>query len=66
MLNVPLLTELSRQRQRDVAREVALCRHALGPRIILGRTLIAVGAFIVFAGAKLDQESERKPQITVV
>jgi hypothetical protein len=28
--------------------------------------LIAVGAFIVFAGAKLDQESEREPQITVV
>lgn len=65
MLNLVTLTELGRQRQRDVARDVALCHHARSPRIAVGRVLVALGAFAVFVGSALDDESERKPEITV-
>ncbi len=65
MLNLELLTQLGRQRQRDVARDVALCHYARSPRVLLGRMLLALGAVAVFAGHALDEESERKPQITV-
>jgi hypothetical protein len=65
MLNLVLLTELGRQRQRDVARDVALCHHARSPRIVLGRTLVALGALVVLIGTALDQEAERKPEIRV-
>jgi hypothetical protein len=65
MFNLVLLTELGRQRQRDVARDVALCHRARSPRIVLGRTLVALGAFVVFIGAALDEESERNPEVRV-
>ena len=58
MFNLMLLTALSRQRQRDVARDVALCHYALRPRVAAGRVLRAVGALIVHVGAALDRESE--------
>jgi len=65
MLNLVLLTELGRQRQRDVARDVALCHYARSPRVAVGRTLVALGALAVFVGTALDEESERKPEIRV-
>lgn len=65
MLNIELLTELGRQRRREIARSVALCHHAQSPRIVVGRTLVALGAFAVFVGTALDQEPDRKPEITV-
>jgi hypothetical protein len=65
MLNLELLTELGRQRQRQVARDVALSRHAPSPRVAVGRTLVAFGAFAVLIGSVLDDESERKPEIIV-
>lgn len=65
MLNLELLTELGRQRQRGVARDVALCHHVRSPRIVLGRTLVALGALVVFLGAALDEEPEHKPEIRV-
>jgi hypothetical protein len=65
MLNLPLLTELGRQRQRDVARDVARCHHVLSPRILLGRSLVALGELVVLVGTALDEESEHKPKITV-
>lgn len=64
MLNFVSLAELGRQRQRDVARDVALCHHARSPRAMFGRTLVALGALAVFVGTALDEESERKPKIT--
>jgi hypothetical protein len=63
MYNLQLLTELSRQRRREVARDVALCHHARSPRVFVGRALVALGAFVVFVGTALDEESERKPEI---
>jgi hypothetical protein len=63
MLNLELLTQLARERQRDVARDVALCHHVRGPRITLGRALVAIGALAVVIGTALDEESERKPEI---
>ncbi len=66
MLNHQLLTELSRQRRRDVAREVALCQQVRSPRCIAGRALIALGGLAVVIGTALDQEPERNPQITIV
>lgn len=65
MFNLVSLTELGRQRQCDVARDVALCHYARSPRILVGRTLVAIGALAVCLGSALDQESEHKPQITV-
>jgi hypothetical protein len=65
MLNHVLLEELCRQRRRDVARDVARCRHAPSPRVALGRLLVAFGALVVFVGSTLDDESERKPEVTV-
>jgi hypothetical protein len=65
MLNLVLLAELGRQRQRDVARDVARCHYARSPRVALGRMLVALGAFTVFVGLALDEESERKPEIQV-
>ncbi len=65
MFNLVLLTELGRQRQRDVARDVALCHHVRSPRIAVGRALVALGALAVLVGSNLDEESERKPKITV-
>ncbi len=65
MLNLVLLTRLAQQRQRDVARDVALCHHVRSPRVLFGRMLVALGALAVFAGVALDEESERKPEITV-
>jgi hypothetical protein len=53
MLNLELLTEL------------ALSRHAPSPRVAVGRTLVAFGAFAVLIGSVLDDESERKPEIIV-
>ena len=64
MLNSFVLTELGRQRQRDVARDVALCRHVRSPRVVVGRMLVAVGALVVCIGMALD-EAERKPETTV-
>ena len=65
MLNLELLTELGRQRRRDVAHDVARCHHARSPRIAVGRALVALGALAVCVGTALDEESERKPEITV-
>ncbi len=65
MFNLVALTELGRQRQRDVARDVAMCHHVTSPRVVFGRTLVAVGAVAVFVGMALDEESERKPEITI-
>jgi hypothetical protein len=65
MLNSFVLTELGRQRQRDVARDVALCRHVRSPRVVVGRMLVAVGALVVCIGMALDDEAERKPETTV-
>ena len=65
MFNLELLTELGRQRQRSVARDVALCHHVRSPRVALGRTLVALGALTVFVGMALDEESDRKPEILV-
>ena len=65
MLNLVLLAELSRQRRRDVARDVALCHYARSPRVAVGRALVALGALAVVIGNALDEESERKPEITV-
>lgn len=57
-MNQVLLTELSRERQRDIARDVALCRFARSPLIFVGRVLVAAGAFVVLIGAALDDESD--------
>ncbi len=65
MYNLVLLTELGRQRQRSVARDVALCHHVRSPRVTLGRALVALGAVAVFAGMALDEETERKPDILI-
>jgi hypothetical protein len=65
MLDLVVLTELGRQRQRDVARDVALCHHVRSPRVVVGRILVALGVFVVCIGTALDDESERKPEITV-
>jgi tRNA(Ile)-lysidine synthase TilS/MesJ len=65
MSNLMLLTELGRLRQHAIAREVALCHHARSPRIAVGRTLVALGALVVLLGSTLDDEAERKPEITV-
>ena len=65
MLSLSTLTELGRQRRRDVARDVALCHYARSPRVTVGRALVALGALAVFVGTALDEESERKPEITV-
>jgi hypothetical protein len=65
MFNLDLLTELGRQRRCEVAREVALCRYARSPRVAVGRMLVAMGALAVLVGSALDDESERKPEITV-
>lgn len=65
MLNLSVLTELGRQRQRAVAHDVALCHHVRSPRVVIGRTLVALGALVVCIGTALDEESERKPEITV-
>jgi hypothetical protein len=65
MLNLELLTVLGQQRRHDVARDVALCHHARSPRIAVGRTLVALGALAVLIGTALDEESERKPEITI-
>jgi hypothetical protein len=65
MFNLDLLAEIGRQRRRQIARDVALCRHVQSPRVALGRTLVALGALAVFVGSALDDESDRKPEITV-
>ena len=39
MMNLVLLTELGRERRRDVARDIALCRQAASPRVAFARTL---------------------------
>ena len=65
MLNFVALTELGRQRRRDVERDVALCRHAPSARAVVGRTLVALGALAVLVGTALDEESDRRPQRTV-
>ena len=65
MLNYSALAELGRQRRRDVARDVALCHHARSPRVVVGRLLVALGAFAVVVGSALDEDNERKPEIKV-
>jgi len=65
MYNLELLTALGRQRQLDVAHDVARCHYARSPRIAVGRTLVALGALAVLVGTALDEDSERKPEITV-
>ena len=65
MLNFVLLCELAWQRRRAVAHDVALCHHVRSPRVVAGRTLVALGALAVFVGTALDEESERKPEITI-
>jgi hypothetical protein len=65
MSNLQLLTVLARQRQRDVARDVALARYAWSPRVAVARTLVALGALAVLLGTALDDEHERKPEIKV-
>lgn len=64
-MNQVLLTELSRLRQRDIARDVALCRQTRSPRIFLGRALVAVGACVVLIGAAIDDESDLERQSTL-
>ncbi|GAC1412145.1 MAG: hypothetical protein NVSMB64_22350 [Candidatus Velthaea sp.] len=63
MLNLELLTELGRERRRDVARDIARNRHAPSTRAIFGRTLVALGALAVMLGTALDEDPERKPEI---
>ena len=65
MLNYIALAELGRQRRCDVARDVALCHHARSPRVVVGRLLVALGAFAVVVGSTLDEDNERKPEIKV-
>lgn len=65
MLSQVQLTELGRQRRREVARDVALCHYVRSPRVVFARTLVALGALVVFIGNSLDEETERKPEITV-
>jgi hypothetical protein len=65
MFNHVLLTELCRQRRRDVAREVALCHQVPSPRRVIGDTLVAVGGLAIFIGTAIGDESERQPKITV-
>jgi len=65
MFNLEALSGLARERRREVARDVALCHHVASPRIAVGRILVAAGAFAVLVGSALDDESERKPEITV-
>jgi len=65
MLDLTVLTELGRQRQRVVARDVALCRHVRSPRFVIGRILVALGALVVCIGMALNDEPEREPETTV-
>lgn len=58
MLNLVVLTELSRQRRRDVARDVALCHRVRSPRAEAGRILVFLGALAVRIGVALDNETE--------
>jgi hypothetical protein len=65
MFNYEALSKLARERRREVAGDVALCHHVQSPRIAVGRMLVAAGALAVLVGSVLDDESERKPEITV-
>jgi hypothetical protein len=65
MSNLLLLAELGRQRQRDIARDVARCRYGPSPRAAFARTLVALGALAVVLGNALDDESERNPETTI-
>ncbi len=65
MFNYEALSNLVLERRREVARDVALCHHVHSPRIAVGRMLVAAGAFAVLVGSVLDDESERKPEITI-
>jgi hypothetical protein len=65
MLDLGVLTELGRQRQRAVAHDVALCRHVRSPRVVVGQVLVALGALVVCIGTALDEDSERKSEIPV-
>jgi len=56
MLNLELLTQLGRERQRDVARDITRNRYAPSTRAALGRTLVAIGALAVIVGSALDDD----------
>jgi len=66
MMNLVLLTELGRERRRDVARDIALCRRAASPRAAFARTLVALGGLAVTLGTALDDETGQKAEIPVV
>jgi hypothetical protein len=66
MMNLVLLTELGRQRRRDVARDIALCRHAASPRVAFARTLVVLGSLAVAFGTALDDEIGQKAEIPTV
>ncbi len=65
MFSYETLAELSRQRRLGVAQDVARCHHVRSPRVAVGRALVALGALTVVVGLKLDDETERKPEITI-
>ena len=65
MMNLVLMTELGRQRRRDVARDIALCKQAASPRIAFARTLVTLGALAVMLGTAIDDETGQKAEIPV-
>jgi len=66
MMNLVLLTELGRERRRDVARDIALCRQAASPRVAFARTLVALGSLAVAFGTAIDEETGREAEISLV